>query len=245
MENEIARSEKLKVIGELSASFAHEIRNPLTTIRGFIQLLDTNQDQIFSENKYYKIILHEIDRINGIVTDLMNMAKPNGDNQYELTNVNKILDDIILLYDGQNSFNKVTIQNYRDTTIPPFFAYGSKLKQVFINLIKNAFEAMPDGGLLSIKTIYYKEENIVEIIFTDTGFGMDQNTLSKLGKLYFTTKSSGTGLGLPMCYMLIEDMGGTIQVTSERGVGTTFTVRIDIHAASYNSQENLVRSIAI
>ncbi len=237
MENEILRTEKLKVIGELAASFAHEIRNPLTTIRGFIQLLDISNDNHTKEQKYYKIILQEIDRINGIVTDLMCMAKPNGDQQFILTNLNQIIEDITLLYDGQGSLNKVLIEKELDHSVPLFFTYGSKLKQVFINLIKNAFEAMPNGGTLTIKTIYIKEESSVEISIADTGIGMDQQTIANLRKLFFTTKSSGTGLGLPMCYMIIEDMDGSLTVSSKVGKGTTFTIKLYINSAPYHSQD--------
>ncbi len=244
MEKEMVRTEKLKVIGELSASFAHEIRNPLTTIRGFIQLMDINENASDFEKKYYKVILQEIDRINGIVGDLMDMAKPNGDNQYVLSNLNKIIKDITLLYDGQVSTNKIKMIKDLDTTIPTFFTYGSKLKQVFINIIKNAFEAMPKGGSLTIKTQFLEHENAVEILFTDTGVGMDEKTLSSINKPFYTTKESGTGLGLPMCYMIIEDLGGSINVRSKLGEGTTFQVKLTIDEDSNNSQ-NTIKSVGL
>lgn len=245
MEREMVRTEKLKVIGELSASFAHEIRNPLTTIRGFIQLMDVSENGTDFEKRYYKIILQEIDRINGIVGDLMDMAKPNGDNQYMFTNLNKIIEDITLLYDGQGSLNNIEIIKELDKAVPPFFTYGSKLKQVFINIIKNAFEAMPDGGTLSIETQFLEKECAVEILFTDTGIGMDTNTLSAIGKPFFTTKSTGSGLGIPMCYMIIEDLGGSITVNSKLGEGTIFRVKLIIDEETYSSENTQIKAIGL
>lgn len=245
MEREMIRTEKLKVIGELSASFAHEIRNPLTTIRGFIQLMNVDENGTHFEKRYYKVILQEIDRINGIVGDLMDMAKPNGDNQYMFTDLNKLIDDLTLLYDGQRSLNNIEIVKEFDKAVPPFFTYGSKLKQVFINIIKNAFEAMPDGGTLSIRTKFLEKESAAEILFTDTGIGMDADTLSSIGKPFFTTKSTGTGLGIPMCHMIIEDLGGSITVTSKLREGTLFRVRLIIDEETYSSQNTQIKTIGL
>lgn len=245
MEKEMVRTEKLKVIGELSASFAHEIRNPLTTIRGFIQLMDVSERSSDFEKKYYKIILLEIDRINGIVGDLMDMAKPSGDKQYMSSNLNKIIEDITLLYDGQGSINNIEIVKKLDKAVPAFYTYGSKLKQVFINIIKNAFEAMPDGGTLSITTQFVEKENAVEVLFTDSGIGMDEKTLSSIGKPFFTTKETGTGLGIPMCYMIIEDLGGSIAVNSKQGEGTTFRVKLIIDEETYSSQNTNIKTIGM
>lgn len=244
MEKEMIRTEKLRVIGELSASFAHEIRNPLTTIRGFIQLMDVKENATDFEKKYYTVILQEIDRINGIVGDLMDIAKPNGDNQYVLSNLNNLISDITLLYDGQESMNNIKIIKKLDTQIPSFFTYTSKLKQVFINMVKNAFEAMPDGGSITITTKFVEQDNAVEIAFTDTGVGMDEETLATINKPFFTTKETGTGLGLPMCYMIIEDLGGSINVRSKVGEGTTFVVRLTINEDSDNSQ-NTLKSVGL
>ncbi|UTR12610.1 ATP-binding protein [Evansella sp. LMS18] len=229
MLKQLIQSEKVKAAGELAASFAHEIRNPLTTIRGFIQLMEARGigEQGNSRN-YYQIILQEIDRINGIVGDLMNLVRPNGDTQLMEADVNELLEDITLLYDGQVSSSKVTIEKDLDENVPLFLTFGSKLKQVFINIIKNAFEAMPDGGSLTIRTSYNVNRETVDIIFTDTGSGMDAYTLENLRKPFFTTKETGTGLGMPTCYMIIEELGGEIKVESEPGKGTVFTVRLPV-----------------
>ncbi|OIJ12954.1 hypothetical protein BKP35_10345 [Anaerobacillus arseniciselenatis] len=245
MEKEMIRTEKLRVIGELSASFAHEIRNPLTTIRGFIQLMDVKENATDFEKRYYSVILQEIDRINGIVGDLMDIAKPNGDNQYVLSNLNNLISDITLLYDGQESMNNIKIIKKLDTQIPSFFTYTSKLKQVFINMIKNAFEAMPDGGSITIATKFVEQDNAVEIAFTDTGIGMDEETLATINKPFFTTKETGTGLGLPMCYMIIEDLGGSINVSSKVGEGTTFVVKLMIAEDSNTSQNGNIKTVGL
>lgn len=245
MEKEIIRTEKLKVIGELSASFAHEIRNPLTTIRGFIQLMDVNDHSSDFEKKYYKVILHEIDRINGIVGDLMGMAKPNGDREYLPSNINILLDDIILLYDGQSSLNNVRIIKHIDDNIPTFFTYASKLKQVFINIIKNAFEAMPNGGNLIIQTKFIKAESAVEVMLSDNGIGMDEKTLSAMKKPFYTTKETGTGLGMPMCYLIIEDLGGSISVKSKIGQGTSFRITLPIDNETYSSESINIKTVGL
>ncbi len=224
MERELVRSEKLKVVGQMAAGLAHEIRNPLTTIRGFIQLFDNKEES--SKKRYYDLIINEIDRVNIILTDLMNIANPKTSEVLKETNLELLLDDLLLLYQSQARKNGIEVHTYFHGRLPTVCLDANKIQQVFLNLVQNAVEAMENGGRLTVSTSYQKQEEEIVISFSDTGTGMDENTLGKLSTPFYTTKETGTGLGLTTSYRIIEEMDGQISVTSKRGVGTTFTIRL-------------------
>ncbi|MBU9724289.1 MULTISPECIES: PAS domain-containing sensor histidine kinase [Bacillaceae] len=226
MEKKLVRSEKLKIVGQISAGLAHEIKNPLTTIRGFVQLLGENKE---SKNiKHYDLIIKEIDRVNGIINDLLNIAKPkvnSEENTY--VNVKNLINDILLLTETQMKNKNIRVFTSIDEEMPLIFTKESKLKQVLINLVQNAEEALgDDGGKLRIHASYHWPMEDLIITITDTGIGMDPQTVEQLGIPFFTTKKDGTGLGLTTSFQIIEDMGGTITVSSEKGEGTTFEIRL-------------------
>lgn len=228
MERELLRSEKLKVVGEMSAGFAHEIRNPLTTIKGFIQLF--NQQGEERNRQYYSLIIEEIDRVNKIMNELLNIANPNPVEENAQANVEDILKKIILLQETQMKKNHIELETFFQGNLPEMKVNVNKLKQVFINLIQNGIEAMPDGGRMNIRTRLNKDEKSssqqLVIQIEDNGIGMDMATIEKLGTPFFTTKETGTGLGLTTSYRVIEELDGAINVSSEAGQGTTFTIYI-------------------
>ncbi|WP_161524827.1 sensor histidine kinase [Alteribacter lacisalsi] len=227
MENELVRSEKLKIVGEMAAGVAHEIRNPLATIRGFMQLFDSSSEAAKENRKYYNLIIKEIDRVNDICNDLMNIANPNGTKKAQDTNLELVLDDMLLLHQSQFRHRDIRVNTYFHGRLPSVHLDVSRIQQVFLNLIQNAAEAMDGGGgRLTISTTFRKNDQIIVITFADTGEGMDEETLSRLGTPFYTTKETGTGLGLTTSYRIIEELGGQVLVTSERGIGTTFTVHI-------------------
>ncbi|OEF98921.1 hypothetical protein BHF71_03075 [Vulcanibacillus modesticaldus] len=229
IQEELIQSEKLKAAGQLAASITHEIRNPLTTIRGFLQLFDQNSNgtDVKSGEQYFPLIIQEIDRINDIIDEYLSLAKPNKKINIQDTDIVRILEEIFLLYESQAAQEDIRIIK-KYNKIPIISMDTKQIKQVFINIIKNAFEAMPLGGALIVATNYIENEGIVSISFSDTGKGMDQQTLEKLGTPFFTTKEDGTGLGIATCYRIVEGMGGTITVESKVSEGTTFTIKLPI-----------------
>lgn len=232
----IQQTEKLTVVGELAAGIAHEIRNPLTSLKGFTQLLEDKTD---SNPEYIEIMITEIERINTIVSELLLLTKPKmlEFREIELPNV---LDSIITLMSAQANLYGVTIHLNKGECPVPLVLYGveNKLKQVFINIIKNGIEATHEGGEIIIEINQYG--NDIELQFKDGGCGISSELLSKLGQPFFTTKENGTGLGLMVCYGIIKSHGGTMVIDSEAGIGTTVTIRLPLYQTNSKSLEYLV-----
>ena len=217
-EDIIRRAEKLSMVGELAAGIAHEIRNPLTALRGFLQLLKSK------ETAYVDIMLVEIDRINQIVNEFMSMAKPQAD-RFIATDLKGLIDNVIfmlqpqaLLYNVEIKFDPIT-ENSRICCEP------NQLKQVFINLIKNSIEAMPSGGTISV-VMDTTDTSDLRIVFSDQGTGISEDQIPQLGKPFYTTKEKGTGLGLMVCYKIIEAHHGDMFIQSELGKGTTMVITL-------------------
>ncbi|MGE6258138.1 ATP-binding protein [Heyndrickxia sporothermodurans] len=213
------KTEKLAMVGELAAGIAHEIRNPLTTIRGFIQILD----HFSEENKYLysKTILNEIDRINFIISEFMVFAKPHASYFCEC-NIIEIIKKVHNLLSPEAFLKNIDISlNISQNDI---FIYGEKnqLTQVFLNMIKNSIEALPNGGDIEISII--TKDNQVVISIKDNGIGMTHEQLDKLGEPFYTTKDTGNGLGLMVSYKIIENHKGKINVESAPFKGTTFHI---------------------
>ncbi|RFU63842.1 PAS domain-containing protein [Peribacillus glennii] len=213
------KTEKLSLVGELAAGIAHEIRNPLTTIKGFVRLLCQAADN--RNLPYSDIILGEIDRINQIVSEFMVFAKPHTI-AFSKCNVSSIMSSVIHLLNAEAALKNIIITHQFSSENLYIFGEKHQLKQVFLNLLKNAIEAMPDGGNIhvTIKT----QDNKISIYIQDDGVGMSEEQIRKLGEPFYTTKETGTGLGLMVSYKIIQSHKGTIQVRSEKGCGTSFTI---------------------
>ncbi|MDZ5471632.1 PAS domain S-box protein [Bacillus sp. 31A1R] len=220
----IQQSEKLTVVGELAAGIAHEIRNPLTSLKGFTQLLDY---QIGSDSDYVEIMISEIDRINTIVGELLFLSKPN-QMDFKQVHLGKLLNNVIILMNAQANLHGVEIKLKTHDSIQDIMIYGleDKLKQVFINILKNAIEAMPKGGEISLYVSL--ENNQVSIQVVDQGCGIPSHLLSKLGKPFYTTKEKGTGLGLMVCYSIIENHKGMMKINSVENKGTTISIELPL-----------------
>lgn len=216
-EETLRKTEKLSMIGELAAGIAHEIRNPLTTIRGFVQLLAETENG----RKFTNTIIEEIERINFIVNEFMILAKPHTV-YFSNCNLKNILSSAIQFLEPEALLKDVMIKS----DLPPedVFVTGEKnqLKQVFLNLIKNSIEAMPTGGRIYV-SIETTVDNII-ITIRDEGIGMEAGHVEKLGEPFFTTKHDGNGLGLMVSYKIIENHKGTINVKSQRNQGTSFII---------------------
>jgi two-component system sporulation sensor kinase B len=222
MRREFQKSEKLNVLSELAASVAHEIRNPMTVARGFMQIL--NQSQVSEEKKrmYTAMVIEEIDRAQSIISDYLSLAKPQAEKLEKLdaSSFSQKLANLIIPY---ASLRNVQIAFEMEPSLW-IIANGEKLLQCLVNLTKNGIEAMPDGGILQIKG--YKVNGIVRIEITDSGIGMTHEQLERLGTPFYSTKQKGTGLGMMVSYRIIKTFGGSIDVTSELNKGTCFIVTL-------------------
>lgn len=223
MEEEIVKSEKANIVSTMAAAVAHEIRNPLTTVRGFIQLLGDGTADAQKRIFYQRICLDELDRAQQIISDYLTLAKPEPESwdsidvSREIAYLSQVLQ---------------TLANYNNTEIvtdPPneatLYIVGdrSKFRQAMVNLCKNAIEAMPEGGILRIGA--RSEGGCVEVTVADTGVGMSPEQIDRLGTPYFSSKERGTGLGTMVTFQIIRNMKGSIEVHSKIGRGTEFLLR--------------------
>ncbi|WLR49820.1 ATP-binding protein [Bacillus tianshenii] len=215
------RNEKLEVVSHLASSISHEVRNPLTASRGFLQLLNEEKLPLKSK-KYIHIALEELDRAEGVIRDYLTFAKPTFE-ESERFQVEEELERAVNVITPLANMSSVIIDtNFTSTTIK---GERAKLQQCFINLMKNAIEAMPNGGYLRVESKV--EKSNVVICISDTGSGMTKDQINRLGEPYFSTKGiKGTGLGMMVVYRIIESLKGTIEVTSEVEQGTTFVIKL-------------------
>ncbi|CAM3894911.1 ATP-binding protein [Mesobacillus thioparans] len=217
--NDLRQKEKLAVIGQMAAAVAHEIKNPLSSLKGFTQL---QQEKDKGDDQYYPIMLNEIDRINSIVNDLLILGKPNTAVKTP-KNLENIIDYVTSVIDPHAQRKDITIN--LDIKEPYFLLCDeNQLKQVFINLIKNAMEAMPQGGTITIKAKPGSDH--VKISVIDEGCGIHPDKLAKLGEPFYTTKNNGNGLGLMVTKKIIEEHDGNIDIQSELDKGTNVTITL-------------------
>lgn len=218
----IRRSEKLSVVGQLAAGVAHEIRNPLTTLRGFVQLQKQNGAV---EDPYSTIMLSELDRINFIVSEFLVLAKPQA-NHYQAVRLDSILQNIIMLLDSQANLSNVSFETIFSLETPPVLCEVNQLKQVFVNLYKNAIEAMEDGGTVTTTIGYAQDDNMVFVQIVDQGCGIPEEDLPRLGEPFFTNKETGNGLGLMVSQSIIANHKGTMTIRSKPGEGACVEIRL-------------------
>ncbi|WP_050183742.1 ATP-binding protein [Domibacillus robiginosus] len=217
---EISKLEKLKTVSTLAASISHEVRNPLTVTKGFLQLLDDSDLRDQDKKHYISTALEAIEKAESIITDYLTFAKPSLENT-KILNLHQELIHIKGFVESYAVMNNVEIEMSLEENIY-IASEKEKLHQCLINIIKNGIEAMPQGGKLTIELKYFKSNATINI--TDTGVGMNEEQLERLGSPFFTTKDLGTGLGSMVVYSIVKAMGGEIYVDSAPGKGTSFTV---------------------
>ncbi|MGG7618250.1 ATP-binding protein [Bacillus coreaensis] len=222
-------SDKLSVVANMSAAIAHEVRNPLTSISGFIQLL---KEQRHLQKEYIDVIFSEIERIELVLSEMLLLSKPQVVNLKKF-DIIKTLDYVIALISTKANMSSIEIKLKKDDK--PIWVYGeeNQIKQVFINIIKNAIEAMQNGGKVHVSLV--NDCQFVSIYFSDTGCGISKDTLEKIGQPFYTTKEKGTGLGLTTCFKIIENHKGKIHISSQVGIGTTFEVILPLTEAEVSA----------
>lgn len=222
MEELLRRSEKLTTVGQLAAGVAHEIRNPLTTLRGFLQL---QQESNKLNHRHLDLMLSELDRINLIVGEFLILAKPQAVH-FQERDIRFILGDVISLLDSQAHLHGVEFVLHASSDSAMVHCEENQLKQVFINVLKNGMEAMPNGGSIHIKLKADELAKRVRIEIKDEGIGIPEDMMSKLGEPFFTNKESGTGLGLMVSQRIIQSHKGMMDIKSVMNRGTTVIIEL-------------------
>ncbi len=225
LEKEIARLERLNLVGEMAAGMGHEIRNPMTTVRGFLQILGAKKECL-PYKEYFNLMIEELDRINQIITEFLFLAK-NKAIDLKAQNLNAVLKALSVLIEADAVLADKSVRMELGN-IPDLLLDEKEIRQLILNLVRNGLEAMPPGGTLAIKTFQEGEETVLAV--RDEGPGIEPDLLEKIGTPFFTTKDNGTGLGLAVCYSIAARHKAAITV--ETGpAGTTFFVRFKQNGA--------------
>lgn len=219
-EEELRNLDKLSTVGQLAASIAHEIRNPLTSLKGFLQLIEQGGDA----KRYIPIMMTELERINQVTSEMLLLSKPQTI-QFKDENLSSLLEEVTAFLRSEGNLKGVDIHFIASSPDLTIKCDPNQLKQLFINLIKNAMDATPNGGVIQL-TARPKGDTQVEVIVKDDGIGIPEEILSQLGKPFYTTKEKGTGLGLTVCNQIIQSHQGKISFDSTPGKGTTVTVTL-------------------
>lgn len=221
--SDLQKVEKMATVGELAAAIAHDIKNPLAGISGAIQVFAEDFPEDDYRRDIIKEVLFEIERLDRSVKDLLNYARPPRPNIIR-TPIVPIVERVALLLKPQAGKHGIDIEISETDDVDEMHLDPDQIQQVFLNIMLNAIQAMPDGGKLIVTTSLIPNTDMVEIAFRDTGTGIPAESLPDIFKPFFTTKHAGTGLGLAICKNTVERHGGKLLVKSRMGVGTTFKV---------------------
>ena len=239
----LLRAERLSAVGEVAAMVAHEIRNPLTSIGGFARtiLRDIEKAEKAETNRrFLNIIIEEVKRLESIVTEILGFVRP-VPMKFEAANLHEVIDQTLSMMSGEIDESKVIITRDYQQDLPLVWMDVDQMRQVLLNLFRNALHAMHNEGMLSVIT--KSDGDWVRIHVSDTGEGIRAENLDKLFNAFFTTKSSGSGLGLTICMHIVKSHGGTIEVESREGEGSTFIISLPLRSGEVNrdEEENLSR----
>jgi two-component system sensor histidine kinase HydH len=223
---EVARSQRLASIGSLAAGVAHEIRNPLSSIKGFATYFKGRLRGNPEDSKTADIMIQEVERLNRVIRQLLDLSRPM-EIQKKPIRLEPLIEHTVRLVDVHARKKGITVKTEVSPEVPAVFADPDRIKQVLLNLCLNAIEAMQAGGDLTL-SLRHHNEKMVRMVVSDTGEGIPGDDLENIFDPYYTTKSSGTGLGLAIVHRIIEAHGGEIRVKSEAGRGTTFTILLPV-----------------
>lgn len=224
--DKLVQSEKLAAIGKLSAGIAHEIRNPLTSMKMIIQLLRKKFQQDESAKESLQIILNEIDRLELIISGFLDFARPL-ELSLKPTNIANVIAEVTSLMQANLKHRKIKLIEKIDENIPEIMLDNNRMKQVLMNIILNSMQAMPEGGTITIQCHYNQYEQRIYIEISDTGIGMSQNVLDHAFEPFFSAKSNGTGMGLANVKKIIDLHNGDIKIESAEGKGTRVIISLN------------------
>ncbi|MEG6615570.1 ATP-binding protein [Peptococcaceae bacterium 1198_IL3148] len=234
MWDQIQQTEKISMISELAAGVAHEIKNPLTSARGLLQLINNRFREDDVARQHIVVALESLDRINVIINEMEQLSLSTRDN-LTFSQLEHLLEDISILLDGEAVCHNVTIIRNYQPNLPLAVLDVNQMKQVFLNLALNAINAMPTGGVLTINVSFHQDSNEFEINFCDNGVGMTKEEIQKIFNPFYSSCANNTGLGLTVCYQTIKSHGGRISVQSKSGEGSNFT----IYLPTVNQMKNI------
>jgi PAS domain S-box-containing protein len=224
--DKLVRTERLSAVGEVAASVAHEIRNPLTAIGGFTRSVLSSLAVDDRNRSRLQIVVDEVRRLEGILTEVLQFARPTMP-RFEATDLNGVILQTFDMMSEEIDEEVVTVERSLDAMLPAIWADPDQIRQVLLNIFRNAVHAMPEGGVLEVQTV--ANDEVAQVRVRDTGVGVPKTNLEKLFNAFFTTKSAGSGLGLTVSQQIVRNHGGTIDVESEVGKGSVFTVSLPLH----------------
>ncbi len=234
LEKEMRETERLAAVGRMAAGVAHEVRNPLSSVKGLALLLQRKFSPGSNEHETATLLIQEVERINRTISELLSFARPA---PLELTRVDLrlLLERQIRLLAADTASDGISFTLEAPDDLRPLAADQDRLNQVFVNILLNGVQAMPDGGKLIVRAWNNCEENSVVVSVTDSGSGMDEHIINQVFFPYFTTKKGGTGIGLALSQKVINEHGGTIQIHSVPGQGTVVTVTLPVWTGKISS----------
>jgi len=226
LRKEVERSQRLAAVGSLAAGVAHEIRNPLSSLKGFATYFRQRYGGVPEDVKVADIMIQEVDRLNRVITELLEFSRPM-ELKRKATDLAGLVRHALGTIEGQARERAIAVQSHLPPSIPRAFIDPDRMTQVFLNLFLNALAAMDRGGVLTVGTAR-QDDDTLRVSVADTGTGIRKEDLGRVFDPYFTTKPSGTGLGLAIVHRIVEAHGGEIRLESEPGKGTTFTILLPI-----------------
>lgn len=225
LEYEIQRSERLTSLGRLVTGVAHELRNPIGVVKAAVQVMETEYADTPGIKEFTTVIKEQIDRQNRVIQELLDFGRPSRE-MIQPVKVNSLMEKVLTFTLPMLNQSEIRLDVTFDKDLPQILADPARLKQVFVNLILNSIQAMPDGGSLTIKS--YLQNDSIYIEFKDTGLGISPDDLPKIFDPFYTTKDTGTGLGLSISHQIVKNHKGTIHVSSAPGEGTVFKVILPV-----------------
>lgn len=234
---QVEHQKTLTIVGQNVATIAHEIRNPMTSIQGFLQMIKVYSDE--KNHEYFKIVESELQRMDELLKDLLDFSKPKKFD-FSYVNLKKIMHEVIDILQPKAILSSIIIEcEYDDIGEPIIYGNENRLKQMMINLVKNAIESVNAGGYVRVY-LGYKSKDCIMLSVTDQGYGMDEKMLENIFNPFYTTKENGTGLGLLLVQSVVEEHKGKVFVESEQGKGSKFMVEFELTNSNYVDYSTLL-----
>ena len=236
VEQQLFESEKLAAVGRLAASIAHEVNNPLEAIKNSLYLLTTSRD-MEKNAKFLEVARKETERVSHIIRQMLGFARRSG--EVEWVETNQLIEETLILVEKKMKQARVEVVRQFDPRLPKVRARADQLRQVFLNLLLNAQQAMEKGGRMTVRTSVYEQalQPTVSVQISDTGRGISESDLARIFEPFFSTRAKGTGLGLWVTQDIVRHHGGRIEATSEEGAGTTFNVILPVDSPTLSEAD--------